>query len=160
MERNCSICGATLSQGNPGTLCSPCQAKKLAHLDASDDPYYTVGELAHILGLESDESIKRLSRKGKIPGRLPGIKKHLYSKEIVDAWIKSNNTVKAMPASPLQQEAYDMCCRGNHGWMSDERFEGHACKLETFSEIKNNRLIMTNRRTCHFCGHVDHSPFI
>jgi len=139
-------------------LCSPCQAKKLAHISASDDPYYTVEELTHILGLESDESVKRIGRKGKIPGRVPGVRKHLYSKEAVDAWVKSGNRIKTMINSPLQQEAYELCCKGDHAWMMDEKFEGHACKVETFSEIRDNRLMMTSRRACYFCGHVDHSP--
>jgi hypothetical protein len=157
MERKCSMCGTKLSPANPGTVCHDCQTKKVAQLADKDASYYTAEELTYILGLECEESVKRLGRKGKIPGRLPGIKKHLYSKEAVDAWIKSGYIIKKMPASPLQSEAYEMCTGGDHGWMREERFQGHACKVETSAsaEIQGNRIPMTCRLTCHFCGHVD-----
>jgi len=160
MEYKCSMCGTKLSLANPGTLCHDCQVKKLAQLADSGPSYYTVADLTYILGLDSEESVKRLGRRGIIPGRLPGIKKHLYSKEAVDAWIKAGYVVKKIPVSPLQQKAYEMCARGDHGWMKDEEFEGHACSLEILADIQGNRTPMTCRRTCYFCCHIDTSDLV
>ena len=45
-------------------------------------------EYAYILGLYNAESVKRLARKGKLAAKIPGIKRCLWRKVDVDAWIK------------------------------------------------------------------------
>jgi len=89
MVRKCKDCGATLSSHNPGLLCWPCQEKKKEQLQGiiGDTPHYTVENLCLLLGLGNPESVKRLGRKGKIPGRLPGVRQQLYLREEVDRWI-------------------------------------------------------------------------
>lgn len=90
MPRKCQVCGAQLSSYNPGVLCFPCQEERKKELQAklSDTPYYTLEDLCFLLGLRNPESVKRLARKGKIPGRVPTIRRHLYLKEQVDKWIQ------------------------------------------------------------------------
>lgn len=89
--RKCKVCGACLSRYNPGLLCWPCQEKKKELLEEQigDTPHYTVDNLRFVLGFRNPESVKRLGRKGKIPGRIPGIKKHLYGRKTVNDWIRS-----------------------------------------------------------------------
>jgi hypothetical protein len=172
MEGKCSICGAKLTPANPGMLCPSCQTKNLVQRAEKGPSYYTVADLTYILGLEEEESVRRLHRKGKIPGRLPAVRKLHFLKKAVDAWIEAGNIVRIVPSSPLQQQAYQMCCKGDHAWMKDERFEGHACGVETFARILSDgppgtpagdrihRMPLTCRRTCHFCGHVELSDLI
>jgi len=92
MSRKCQVCGAQLSSYNPGVLCFPCQEKRKKELQGklSDTPYYTLEDLCFLLGLRNPESVKRLARKGKIPGRVPTIRRHLYLKEQVDKWIQNS----------------------------------------------------------------------
>jgi hypothetical protein len=160
MQLKCRECGANLREGNPGPLCSPCQEKRLKSVADTDRRYYTVEELQYILDLESEESVKRLGRKGIIPGRMPGIKKHLYLKESVDAWIKAGNNVVRKPTSPIQAEAYALCIRGDHTWMRDVRFKDQAYQEEHTSEISDRQsIVMSYIRTCYFCGHIEVVPF-
>jgi len=161
MQRKCVECGASLREGNPGPLCSPCQEKRLKNVEDTERRHYTVEELRYILNLESQESVKRLGRKGIIPGRMPGIKKHLYLKEAVDAWIKTENNLVMKPSSPIQAEAYALCIKDDHTWMRDERFEGQAYQtIESPSEISDRQgIVMSNKRTCYFCGHIEVVPF-
>ena len=92
MKRLCSQCGAVLNQLNPGKVCFPCQEKKQEELKEKmgDSPNYGIDDLLFLLDLENPESVKRLGRKGIIPGRIPGIRKHLYLREEVDQWIRSD----------------------------------------------------------------------
>ncbi len=89
-ERKCLQCGAVLSQYNPGKLCFPCQEKNQRGLQerTGDSPNYNVDDMCYILGLKP-EQVRRLGRKNVIPGRIPGIKQHLYLKAFVDEWITS-----------------------------------------------------------------------
>ncbi len=92
MRRVCSQCGAVINQYHPGNLCYPCQEKKQEELKEKmgDSPHYGIDDLCFLLDLENPESVKRLGRKGIIPGRIPGIRKHLYLREEVDQWIRSS----------------------------------------------------------------------
>jgi len=155
MQLKCHLCGAKLRQGNPGPLCSPCQEKRLEQVAAGGSLYYTVSDLTHIMGFESEESVRRLGRKRTIPGRYPGIRRHLYLKAVVDDWIRSGSRVEGKPTSPLQEEAHALCIEGDHRWLNDERFDGHAYETETVSEFRNCILSISHKRTCYFCGHVE-----
>jgi hypothetical protein len=88
-ERICKSCGANLSSYNPGLLCLPCLKKNKETLEKqiADTPHYTVDDLCLLLGYTNPESVKRLGRKGKIPGRIREIKQHLYLREEVDQWL-------------------------------------------------------------------------
>lgn len=98
----CRQCGAQLSRYNPGTLCAPCQRKRAEEQAALEDSYYDAEQMAVILGSKSAESVKRLSRKNKIPGRIPGIKKHLFLKQVVDEWIKSDHQVSLLTKKEVE----------------------------------------------------------
>jgi len=41
-----------------------------------------------MLGLENAASVKRLAQKGKLPPRIPAIKKYSWLKNVVEEWIK------------------------------------------------------------------------
>jgi len=88
--RKCKSCGAKLSLYNRALLCWPCQEKKKEQLEETigDTLHYTVENLCFLLGLQNPESVKRRGRKGLIPGRVPGIRQHLYLREEVNRWIK------------------------------------------------------------------------
>ncbi len=90
MGSECVQCGGVLSQYNQGTLCFSCQEKKQEELieRMGDSPNYDVNDICFILGLDP-EQVRRLGRNGIIPGRIPGIKKHLYLKALVDSWVRS-----------------------------------------------------------------------
>lgn len=89
MTKTCKICGAKLNQYNLGSLCFPCQEKRKEELEQKivDNPHYDLDDMCFLLGFTSSESVKRLGRKGIIPGRVPGIKRHLYLREVVNQWI-------------------------------------------------------------------------
>jgi len=89
-NRKCLQCDTALSQYNPGKLCFPCQEKNRRELQekAGDNPNYNVDDMCSILGLKP-EQVRRLGRKNVIPGRIPGIKQHMYLKASVDEWISS-----------------------------------------------------------------------
>ena len=91
MDGKCEDCGAKLSLHNPGLLCWGCLKKAQIRLQMQilDSPHYTVEHLRFLLGFQNPESVKRLGRKGMIPGRIPDIRRHLYLREEVDAWIQS-----------------------------------------------------------------------
>ena len=85
----CSKCGKKLSMYNPGKLCFACQKKKLEQEKTSGNDLIDAQGLADIIGLSDAESVKRLGRKGKLPPRIPAIRRWLWHKDIVEAWIKS-----------------------------------------------------------------------
>lgn len=88
--RKCQTCEAQLNSYHPGKLCYPCQEKRQQELKNKqlDAPYYTLDDMCFILGYENPESVRRLGRRGEIPGRLPS-GRHLYQKEQVDEWIRN-----------------------------------------------------------------------
>jgi hypothetical protein len=92
MSRKCQVCGAQLNSYNPGVLCSPCQEKNKEKLQEklSNTPHYTLDDMCFLLGYQNRESMRRLARKGRIPGRVPTIRRHLYLKEVVDKWIHNS----------------------------------------------------------------------
>ena len=47
--------------------------------------------MAGILGLRNDESVKRKARRGELPARIPGIRKYLWEKKVIDDWIRSGH---------------------------------------------------------------------
>ncbi len=155
-EKYCSKCKRPLSKQNPGLLCIICQDKIAQSQD--EEPYYDVTDMMHILGLYNEESVRRLSRAGKIPGRIPGIKQHLFSKTAIDHWIESDHIypqISPAPVSPLQEEAYKLCQQGDHSWMGEERFQGQACTVVNSAEVVGNAVKMTAIYRCYFCQHEE-----
>jgi hypothetical protein len=108
-----------------------------------------------MMGLSSPEQVKRKGRAGLIPGRIPGAKAHLYNREVFDQWIKSGGLPLHRPSSPLQQEAYKRCVKKDHGWLSNDKFDGIAYGTETISERGEYSITVKYRRTCYFCDHSE-----
>jgi len=77
-----------LSRYNPGAICFLCQKKESEKLPTDDSPTYDVNDMARILRVES-EQVRRLARKGKLPQRIPGIRKCVWSKALVHRWMES-----------------------------------------------------------------------
>jgi hypothetical protein len=151
-ERYCTICQRALSTQNPGTLCVICQGDITHKLDKK--PYYDVEDLKKKLGV-SEYQVRRLGRNNEIPGRIPG-KQHHYLKAAVDSWIESDfiyNRTNPKPVDPLQEEAYKLCQTGDHGWLTEKRFLGHACTAQTSSELMSYTLQVSTQFKCYFCGH-------
>jgi len=110
--------------------------------------------MADLLGLTSEEQVRRLSRNGKIPGRVPGIKQHLFARPIVNPWLKQNQTLPKIPTNPLQEEARARCGNKDHDWLSDERFSGLAYSSEDAAKQQSEKVISVGHdRTCYFCGY-------
>lgn len=102
MSNKCSECGTRLNQYHPGKLCYACQKKRTERLTSDELPHYDALEMARILGLDSAEQVKRLGRKNKLPPRIPSIRRWLWSKEVVDRWIKSEGQ---LPEGSVEQLA-------------------------------------------------------
>lgn len=93
MNRVCLNCGKELTQKNPAKLCFACQEKQRERDTTSNEELIDAKDFAFILGLTSDESVKRLAIKGKLPPRIPGVRKCLWSKDVVDLWIRSGGKI-------------------------------------------------------------------
>lgn len=88
--RKCARCGAVLSTRNPGFICQPCQKKLVDNWKlAAESRNLDVEDMRVILGLESQEQVKRLARKDKLPPRIPAIKRWLWDEDVVRDWIRS-----------------------------------------------------------------------
>lgn len=90
-KRKCIQCGTILSQSNLGDLCRPCQKKRLDEQLNAEEPNYDAEALAYLLGLTSGESVKRKARNGELPPRIPGVRKWLWPKDVIDSWIRSGH---------------------------------------------------------------------
>ena len=104
MERICLNCGIPLSRYNLGTICGPCQKIQAGELQAAfNSLHYTVEDMRRILGLDSQEQVRRLARDGKLPPRVPAIKRWLWLRKVVDAWIGLDHQFS--PASTEEAQA-------------------------------------------------------
>jgi len=113
---------------------------------------YNVRDMADILDLTSEEQVRRLSRDGKIPGRVPGIKQHLFVQSIVNLWLKQNQIFPKIPTNPLQKEAKSKCNNEDHSWLTDERFNGIAYSSEPTTIKQTEYTVLAGyNRTCYFC---------
>ena len=99
--RRCSRCAAVLNQYQVGTLCFSCQQRESERLTTDDNPNYDVNDMARILGLKSTEQVRRLARTHKLPPCIPSVKRRLWSKEIVDQWIRSKGQLPQGAAEQL-----------------------------------------------------------
>jgi hypothetical protein len=95
MKRRCSVCGEPLSESNPGKRCDPCQMKKFNEEIASFEQKITSGKdwigvrgYADILGLESEEQLRRLARDGKLAPRIPAISQWRWRPKDIEDWFK------------------------------------------------------------------------
>lgn len=92
-QRKCIRCGCKLRIDNTGNLCSPCAEQKTIKASFStsefyNDRYYDLNQMQELLGLSSYEQARRKAQKGDIPGRIPGIRRYLFFREVVDKWLR------------------------------------------------------------------------
>ena len=157
MGGTCRICGGGLNQYNPGKFCYPCQEKIRDGLN-DEKPYYDVEDMGKILGIGTDQ-VKRNWRKGLIPGRIPEIRAHRYSKLVIDEWLARAGQGYHKPTNPIQEEAHQLCQKGDHGWFKESKFDGIAYQSKTVSELEGDLLKVMWERICYFCGHVELGSF-
>ena len=101
--RRCANCGAVLSRYNPGLICQPCQEKLVdRRASATESHYLDVEGMRVILGLESQEQVRRLARKGRLPPRVPVVRRWLWEEEVVRDWIRSGHETGPDVAEQLQ----------------------------------------------------------
>ena len=86
MDRYCKICNRLLSERNPGCICVLCQNKLLPKLGSPENLYYDAEDMAALFVLKNAESVKRKARRGELPPRIPGIRKCLWPKEVIEDW--------------------------------------------------------------------------
>ena len=94
MVKKCFNCGHKINMYNRGKRCYACQEKEVEKITEQEGPdvHYNVKQMCKILGLESEESVRRLARKpGKLPPRVPGIKKWLWLRDVINEWIRSGH---------------------------------------------------------------------
>ncbi len=88
MKRVCSQCGEPLNQYHSGNLCYVCEGKRLEKMITDDEDLVDVGGYADILGLHSEEQLKRLARKGMLAPRIPVIKRWRWRRKDIEDWFK------------------------------------------------------------------------
>lgn len=153
-KKHCTGCGNILPSNHIGRLCPICQEKALEKTPGTSLDYYNIRDMAAMLDL-SEGHVRRLSRDGNVlPGRIRGIKQHLWPKEIVDEWIKQGQVFPKIPTSPLQEEAKERCERKDHGWLYEDRFDGIAYSSKEAAKQQSERVTVTgHNRICYFCGY-------
>ena len=86
----CTRCGCWLAEDNRTDLCSPCHKNGEEHTAfARENRHYDLRQIQDLLGLVSYEQVRRKAKAGQIPGKVPGIKRHLFDREKVDEWLRS-----------------------------------------------------------------------
>ena len=152
-KRQCIECDNPIPLRYIGRRCPKCLVAALESTTSTYADHYTVRDMADLLGLTSEEQVRRLSRDRKIPGRVPGWQ-HLFVQSIVNAWIKQNQTLPKVPSNPLQEEAKKRCENKDHEWLFDERFDGTAYSSEDEAiQQSENVTSVGYKRTCYFCGY-------
>jgi len=88
MAQVCWQCGKELSRYHTGYLCRTCQEKRLEKVITDEKDLVDARGYADMLGLDSEEQLKRLAREGVLAPRIPGVKKWVWRKDDIDAWFK------------------------------------------------------------------------
>jgi hypothetical protein len=153
-NRNCTHCDRPLPHQHIGGLCPLCQEEALEKTAGSSPLHYNIEDITGILGFTNEEQARRLSRAGKIPGRVPLVREHLFFKETVDRWIANSQVLPRTPTNPLQEEAKKRCENSDHEWLLDEKFDGIAYSSEDDTMQQSEPVISPGyKRTCYFCGY-------
>ncbi|MBL7124552.1 MAG: hypothetical protein ISS51_00430 [Dehalococcoidales bacterium] len=135
MARICENCGHALGRYNPGKNCYACQEKRREGIvNMSESPNYDVGNLAYLLDL-SEAQVKRNENDGKIPPRIPGIRKYLWPKKVIDYWRESG----FRPYWEDSEVAEAVLYGTTHGWnLVSMTFGGRSTEhpVERYREAK------------------------
>ena len=85
---NSGQCGKGLSRYNMGNLCYACQEKRLEGMKADDEDLVDAKGYADMLGLDSEEQLKRLARDNLLAPRIPVIRQWRWRRKDIDVWFK------------------------------------------------------------------------
>ena len=96
MERECLWCRRDLTPDNPSKLCFLC-ASKLTEVMVDLPEVLDVEAVRKLLHFEDAESVRRMYRRGDLPERIKGVKKLLWIKENLMAYLKSGQTSSVVP---------------------------------------------------------------
>ena len=153
-EKQCIECDKPIPPHYIGRRCPKCLMAALESTTSTYAGHYDARDMADLMGLASEEQVRRLSRKGKIPGKVPGISRHLFIQPIINKWVMQNQTLPKVPTNPLQEEARARCDKKDHDWLSEERFSGIAYISEDAAKEQSGKVPSTgSNRTCYFCGY-------
>ena len=154
----CPECGNPMSSANVGNICFACQEKKRDEIAKGAGRYYNIKDMKDILQLDSEEQVRRKARNNQLPGRIPGVRRLLFEKQTVDEWIRNEGRIISKPTNPLQEQAHALCQKGDHSWMFEDKYYGHAY-LEGDERVAIPWTVPWGRkRTCYFCGHIEYNP--
>ena len=87
---------------------------------------------------------------GKQPQSLP----FQFKDEVLEL-VRAVTSQERQPTTPLQEEARKMCQQGDHSWLSDRRFEGHAYTTDDPSELLGESDSIQYRAKCYFCRYSE-----
>ncbi len=149
-------CGNPIPPQYMGRRCPKCLTAALESKTSTSADHYNSRDIADLMGLTSEEQVRRLSRAGKIPGRVPGIKQHLFVQPVINQWIKQNQILPKVPTNPLQEEAKKRCENKDHDWLFDEKFNGIAYRTYDDLPQQGEEVLKVGhkyRRSCYFCGY-------
>jgi hypothetical protein len=129
--------------------------------DSSLPSYYNVHDLRCLLGLSSDEQVRRKARRGELPRNLPARRQYLWSKVAIDEWLEAGQPIPRIPTSPLQEEARAMCDKKDHTWLGDDKYSGVAfSSKDEFRITPLNTVALGRHHTCYFCGFSKYLPMV
>ncbi|MDD4924723.1 MAG: hypothetical protein PHF74_07865 [Dehalococcoidales bacterium] len=134
----------------PGNICPACAPERIDK--TGEGPHYDVADMMNLLGLESGEQVRRLARQGKLPERIPLIRKCLWDKAAVDEMLRSGRLIHQLPQGPRYSKALAMCKKADHSWMEDEEYAGFY-ESEPRVDKGTNTLTVGYKYVCRFCGY-------
>ncbi len=88
MANECRQCGHGLHRYQTGNLCSSCQEKRFEEKFAGREGIVNAKVYAEIVGLDSEEQLRRLARKGVLAPRIPGVGRWQWRSKDIQAWFK------------------------------------------------------------------------
>ena len=117
------------------------------------------------MGLDHPESVKRLGRKGMIPGKIPVIKEHRYFKDAVDEWIHSGG--KANQWNQPLESSFVISIRDTGGTVLEDATRDTETrkvgKLVAFTLGNSSENVMIVEKIClevQRCQPYDYAPGI
>ena len=100
-DRECVQCRRELAPDNSGKLCFLC-ADKLKDVMTDLPEVLNVEGVRELLHFEDAESVRRMYRRGELPGRIKGVKKLLWFKGDLIANLKFGQSSSAAPGELTQ----------------------------------------------------------
>jgi hypothetical protein len=135
----------------PGGICLKCSLD----LPQESTLTYDVHDLVNLLHT-SEEQIRRMARAGKLPHRMPGIRRYLWMKAVIDKFMDEGQPIPRIPTSPMQEEARGRCKLKDHEWLQDDKYDGIAYVTDENThhlQIVGHANRVGYYRTCYFCGY-------